>query len=640
MNKFLCSFLIVGLSVCGHVSFAAEPETKSQPIELSADLRTRCVEILRAGFQSNEFWPSMHAAEALTVGGYGDEVITALLKRQPTISDDQQRCGIARELVRAGDRSHAAVMLGILAKEDDYAHTHAAESLYKVLEIGDGKLLRKALANNENPIFQLMAAAALARSGNPRALGLIRNQLVVGNGDARGIAAWILARIGDSSDIPQLKANLKREDDPVKSSYFVNALAALGNEEGRRMVEKNLGHESPAIRTYAAVFSGDARMTGVAPQLEKLLDDPGLDVRIRAAQSLLTLAQPVVETEEFSRDVFPSTVENPRYSEGSIISLRDGALLYATTEFIGSGSDFAKARIIAKTSQDGGRSWSKARVMQENIGGKNVMSVTLRRLPKTKIHPPSLGMFFLIKNDFNDLRLYLRISNDEGRTFGDRILVTDGPGYHVMNNDRVTVLKNGRLLCPISWTADVKKINHFTCFCAISDDGGRSWHRGKGEVDQPKRGAMEPEVLELNDGRLLMTVRTQMGYIAVSYSEDGGETWSSAKSWNVKSPEAPATLRRIPSTGDLLLIWNHTHQADAGHGGKRTPLTAAISTDEGRTWQFERNLETRDDQTYAYTSILFDRGRALLSYYVRDEQSGQIFSRFRSLPIGRFYQKP
>lgn len=249
-------------------------------------------------------------------------------------------------------------------------------------------------------------------------------------------------------------------------------------------------------------------------------------------------------------------------------------------------------------------------------------------------------MFFLIKNDFNDLRVYLRISSDEGQTFGDRILVTDSPGYHVMNNDRVTVLKNGRILCPISWTSDVKEVNHFTCYCAISDDGGQTWHRGRGEVDQPKRGAMEPEILELNDGRLLMIVRTQLGHIAVSHSTDGGETWTEAKSWGVKSPEAPATLRRIPSTGDLLLIWNHTYRAGAGHGGKRTPLTAAISTDEGRTWEFERNLETHDDQTYAYTSILFDRGRALLSYYVRDEKTGQIFSRFRSLPVAWFYQKP
>ncbi len=176
-------------------------------------------------------------------------------------------------------------------------------------------------------------------------MNLLRQQLVEGDTDGRRIAAWILARIGNAGDIPALQANLKRETDPLKKSYYVNALAALGDSGGQEQLAKNLSDESPAIRTYAAVFAGDAGMTNVAPQLEKLLDDPGLDVRIRAAQALLTLAQPAVESGNFARDVYPATPENPRYSEGSIAVLGDGTLFYATTEFIDSDSDFAKARI-------------------------------------------------------------------------------------------------------------------------------------------------------------------------------------------------------------------------------------------------------------------------------------------------------
>ncbi len=106
---------------------------------------------------------------------------------------------------------------------------------------------------------------------------------------------------------------------------------------------------------------------------------------------------------------------------------------------------------------------------------------------------------------------------------------------------------------------------------------------------------MEPEVVELSDGSLLMHFRTQLGHIAASESADGGETWTEARSWGVRAPEAPATLRRIPSTGDLLLIWNDTYRDGEGHGGKRTPLTAAVSTDEGQTWSHRRDLETDPD---------------------------------------------
>jgi sialidase-1 len=151
---------------------------------------------------------------------------------------------------------------------------------------------------------------------------------------------------------------------------------------------------------------------------------------------------------------------------------------------------------------------------------------------------------------------------------------------------------------------------------------------------------MEPEVVELSDGKLLMHIRTQLGHIAVSESGDGGETWTEPRSWGVRGPESPATLRRIPSTGDLLLIWNDTFREGEGHGGRRTPLTAAVSTDDGKTWSFRRDLETNDEDTYAYTSVFFHRGRALLSYYVEGGKPSRISSRFRSVPITWFYEKP
>ena len=45
----------------------------------------------------------------------------------------------------------------------------------------------------------------------------------------------------------------------------------------------------------------------------------------------------------------------------------------------------------------------------------------------------------------------------------------------------------------------------------------------------------------------------------------------------------------------------------------------------------------RAAEGYAYTSMLFHRDRVLLSYYVSDEKTGRISSRFRSLPVGWFY---
>jgi sialidase-1 len=242
-----------------------------------------------------------------------------------------------------------------------------------------------------------------------------------------------------------------------------------------------------------------------------------------------------------------------------------------------------------------------------------------------------------VKNGPTDLKVYLRVSADEARTFGEPVRVTDSPGYHVMNNDRVAVLSSGRLVCPVAWTADVSKGGHFVCLCYFSDDGGKSWKKGAGTVDAPKRGAMEPEVVELSDGRLMMIARTQLGYIAAAVSEDGGDHWDQPAQLPVKAPEAPATIRRIPATGDLLLIWNNTFEPGAGHGGKRTPLTAAVSSDEGRTWKHVRDLETDAGRAFAYTSVAVHKDRLLLTYYVSDPKTNRLSSRFRSIPVRWLY---
>ena len=292
------------------------------------------------------------------------------------------------------------------------------------------------------------------------------------------------------------------------------------------------------VRVYAAEFAPEARAVEANGPLVRLLDDPVLDVRVRAAEALLLLAkpEPPPSSEDVSRDVFSATARNPRYSEGSVLVLRDGRLLYATTEFEGSGSDFARARIIAVTSVDEGRTWGAPRVLQENVGQQNVMSVTLRRLSSEAVFDGPIGMFYLVKNSPADLQVHLRVSEDEGATFGPPVRVTAEPGYHVLNNDRVTVLSSGRLVVPVASTADVDTENTFASACYLSDDRGKTWRRGRGAVKYPKRGAMEPEVLEREGGRLLMHFRTQAGHIAVSESTDGGETWGEPHSWGVHAP--------------------------------------------------------------------------------------------------------
>ena len=287
MNRLHFGIVPVALVILMNPLPAADPP---QTITLEPALRQRCLAVLRDALKSDEFWPAMHAAEALTFAGKQREVLDSLAKR--TESDDQKRCGLAREAVRAGDKTNLAILFEILDKPGSNGHMHAAESLFKMAEIDDGKKLTAAFSQNENPRLKLMAAAALARRGRSETLETVRKYIPNADLELRKIAAWILGQLGPTTDIPALREQGKQETDPIGRAYFAHALALLSDADGVKSLGENLGSANPAVRTYSAEFAGYCRAIEFRESLVKLLDDPTLDVRVRAAQSLIVLSQP------------------------------------------------------------------------------------------------------------------------------------------------------------------------------------------------------------------------------------------------------------------------------------------------------------------------------------------------------------
>ncbi len=262
----------------------------AQPLD--AELQSRCMEILRSGMNSEEFWPAMHAAEALTLAGAGSEVITAINDRLAVEKDDQRRCGLARELVRAGDRTHLPLLFQTLQEQKSTGRTHAAESLYKLGEAGDGMLLRIAMQQSESVPLKVMAAGALVKAGDDEAMALIRQLIKSEDRTSRNLSAWILGRHGNESDVAPILAAMKSETDEMSLTFLAVSLACLGNSEGRSTLLSQLDSHNNTAKAMAAEFAGLSRTIESRGKLIQLLDDPVLDVRIRAAQSLIVLAKP------------------------------------------------------------------------------------------------------------------------------------------------------------------------------------------------------------------------------------------------------------------------------------------------------------------------------------------------------------
>lgn len=321
---------------------------------------------------------------------------------------------------------------------------------------------------------------------------------------------------------------------------------------------------------------------------------------------------------------------NPRNSEGDFVKLKDGRILFIYSHFIGdSPSDFGQSVLAARYSSDNGESWTQSdKVIIENEGSMNVMSVSLLRLQNGNI-----ALFYARKNSIHDCIPYMRISKDEGVTWGDPIkCITDQPGYFVLNNSRVIQLKSGRLLMPVSLHTSREKANNElgfkfnnfgVLFCYYSDDNGKNWKRKKAIEITEGITAQEPGLIELKNGNVMMYIRTDSGVQYSSISKNKGQKWSKAKPTNIPSPLSPATIVRIPKTGDLLLAWNNNGVKGNSYRGKRTPFNLAISDNEGESWKYVKTLHDDPDGWYCYTAIRFlDENNFLMSYCAGNRPEG------------------
>lgn len=347
------------------------------------------------------------------------------------------------------------------------------------------------------------------------------------------------------------------------------------------------------------------------------------------------------DTPQVALTLAPSK-ENPRNSEGDFVALKDGRILFIYTHFTGGGSDHATAHLASRVSSDGGKTWSdKDKTVMENDGEQNIMSVSLLRLQDGRI-----ALFYLRKNSNADCRPVIHFSTDEGESWSAPTLIIGDQeiGYYVVNNDRLVQLADGRLIFPASQhnNPSMEKFSPYsTVHCYISDDNAKTWRRGKGSQDgtqaEGKRTMLqEPGLVELKDGRLMMWARTDGGSQFACHSKDRGETWSTFEPSSLLSPVSPASIERLPKTKDLVAVWNDHSKIPKELRGKRTPLSIALSKDDGKTWQPARTLYDLPTGWYCYTAIDFVGDDILLGHCaggIAAEGSGLNVTKITRVPV-------
>jgi len=345
--------------------------------------------------------------------------------------------------------------------------------------------------------------------------------------------------------------------------------------------------------------------------------------------------------------------DGKRSGEGAAVALADGRLLLIYGQFDGAADD-SPARLVSRISADGGRTWTvPERFVEPRADWINVMSVSLLRLQDNR-----LAAVFLARSGPDLCIPYWMTSADEAQTWTTPCRMIDGEGFHVVNNDRLVQLADGRILLPYKYGASSVTPGHMPlCGVLRSDDAGETWRHGIEEIRVlpenyriphdvvPDRTPAlrifglqqvftnEPGVVELADGTVLMWARSNGGYTYAARSTDRGETWSPFKILcDTPMAVGPATIKRLPGSQRLLMLHNDRTGIPFGHAlfQFRAPLAVSTSDDEGRTWQRRSPLAADPGRSYCYFSMCFHDRRCLISTYESVD---------RKMPDGSIHQR-
>ncbi len=303
----------------------------------------------------------------------------------------------------------------------------------------------------------------------------------------------------------------------------------------------------------------------------------------------------------------------------AIVTANNGDLLAFAEGRVESRRDHDNVDLILKRSTDNGATWGPLQV----VWGKDDHGLITWGNPCPVIDRRN-GRVWLAMC-WENYKVFVVHSDDHGATWsvprditadiwnpawarppGPILTIWTGPGIGIQVERGPHA---GRLVIPVHLRQHpLRKAEFNEAACFYSDDGGATWRYGEGTTGFGN----EPAVVELTDGRLMLNQRHYMAvdqrrpgvprYRLISYSDDGGATWTPSKSDDeLTDPSVQASMLRYvwgerdnPNDRGVLLFSN------PGDPGRRARLTVRASFDDGATWPVQRVVQVGDS---AYSSL-------------------------------------
>lgn len=303
-----------------------------------------------------------------------------------------------------------------------------------------------------------------------------------------------------------------------------------------------------------------------------------------------------------------------KYKHPAAITQLDNGDLYIA--YYGGGGEYKDASCVwGMRKVPGAGAWSEPEVIADTpfLGEGN--GVVWQA-------PDGLVWLFYVQRygeTWSQSRTKAKVSRDGARTWSDSIVV--GWELGTMCRGRPIVLEDGDYLLPVyhETGGDRERMDATTAsYFLRHDPEARTW-KPTNKITSP-RGNLQPEPVQITGDYLVAYCRVggdylprNDRYLIRSESRDGGHTWSAGEESQFPNPNAAVSFLRLEN-GHLLLVYNDSMN-------RRTPLAAAISTDNDKTYPYRRVI-AEGDNTFAYPmAIQADDGRIHVVYTTDDRQT-------------------
>lgn len=211
-------------------------------------------------------------------------------------------------------------------------------------------------------------------------------------------------------------------------------------------------------------------------------------------------------------------------------------------------------------------------------------------------------LYYKVGHNCTDWYTMVTESDDFGETWTEAREAI--PGDHtsrIVTKNRILVTEDGRWLAGTSSEYKPK----WDCCIEISEDKGKSWsihpipfaHPGEPEKTT---GVIQPALWQSDENTFHCLMRSTEGYVYRSDSTDNGNTWCEAYPTDIPNNNSGITVEKL-SDSTLVLVYNPV----GGDWGARTPLSAAISQDNGKSWSKCFDFETAEGE-YSYPYVTTD----------------------------------